>query len=77
MFRMVVEASEEEKQAAAAQNQSERPQALHLQASRIVAANYRSHETGSKADLAKSLNSFQVSNLEYKQSMYVDPKISN
>jgi hypothetical protein len=60
MFRLVVEASEEEKLASAAQNQTERPQALHLQASRIVAANYRSHETGSKADLAKSLNSFQV-----------------
>ena len=39
--------------------QKDRPRALHVQASRILCANYRSLETGSKADLAKCLESFQ------------------
>ena len=60
-----MEASEEEKLAAKFRHQDDRPSSMHLQASRIVAANYRSHETGTKADLAKCLNSFQVSALPF------------
>ncbi len=40
--------------------QKDRPKSLHVQASRILCANYRTIETGSKADLAKCLESFQV-----------------
>ena len=43
--------------------QRDRPNALHLQISRILAANYRSLETGSKADLARVLDQFQKSQL--------------
>ena len=46
-------------EAAQHQRQKDRPRALHVQASRILCANYRSLETGSKADLAKCLESFQ------------------
>ena len=38
---------------------------MHVQASRILASNYRGLETGSKADLAKCLNKFQDSQLFY------------
>ena len=41
------------------ERQRDRPRSLHVQASRIVCANYRSLETGSKADLAKCLETFQ------------------
>ena len=54
-FQIIIEAVEE----ASHQRQKDRPRALHVQASRILCANYRSLETGSKADLAKCLESFQ------------------
>ena len=57
---MIIEASEEEQNSAKFRGQNDRPKCLHVHATNIVAANYRSHETGSKADLAKCLNSFQV-----------------
>lgn len=56
MFRIIVEALEAE---ALHDRQRDRPRALHLQASRILCANYRSLETGTKADLAKCLDTFQ------------------
>ena len=43
--------------------QRERPRAMHVQASRILASNYRGLDTGSKADLVKCLNKFQQSPL--------------
>lgn len=46
-----------------APRQRDRPQSLHLQISRILAANYRSLETGSKADLARVLDQFQRNSL--------------
>ena len=56
MFRIIVETFEE---SALHDRQRDRPRALHLQASRILCANYRSLETGTKADLAKCLDTFQ------------------
>ena len=58
-FQIIIEAIEEPQH----QRQKDRPHALHVQASRILCANYRSLETGSKADLAKCLESFQDSPL--------------
>ena len=43
--------------------QKDRPRALHLQVSRILAANYRSIETGSRADLALCIDQFQKSDM--------------
>lgn len=59
MFRIIIEATEEIQH----QRQRDRPRALHVQASRILGANYRSLETGSKADLAKCLECFQETQL--------------
>ena len=36
---------------------------MHVQASRILASNYRGLDTGSKADLVKCINKFQQSPL--------------
>jgi hypothetical protein len=58
-LQVIVEAVEE----AQHQRQRDRPRAMHVQASRILCANYRSLETGSKADLATCLESFQDASL--------------
>ncbi len=43
--------------------QRDRPRSLHVQVSRLMAANYRSRETGSRADLATALEQCQRSDL--------------
>ncbi|XP_059079286.1 bridge-like lipid transfer protein family member 3B isoform X2 [Tigriopus californicus] len=59
MFRIIMDAADD------APEQKDRPKSLHLQVSRVLAANYRSLETGSKADLAETLETFQKSSLYY------------
>jgi len=58
MLRIIFESQEEHHL-----KQRERPRAMHVQASRILASNYRGLDTGSKADLVKCLNKFQQSPL--------------
>lgn len=58
-FQIIIEAADD------APEQKDRPKSLHLQVSRVLAANYRSLETGSKADLAETLETFQKSSLYY------------
>ena len=59
MFRVVLDADEETFQHA---RQKDRPKSLHIHASRILASNYRSLDTGTKADLSKCLDVFRKSN---------------
>ncbi len=57
LLQILVEAPEE------TPRQRDRPRSLQLQVSRVVAANYRSRETGSRANLAGTLDHFQRSDL--------------
>jgi hypothetical protein len=57
-FQVMIDAPEE-----APRGQRDRPRALHAQISRVLASNFRSLETGSKADLASVLDRFQASSL--------------
>ena len=59
MFRVVLDADEENFQHT---KQKDRPKSLHIHASRILASNYRSLDTGTKADLSKCLDVFRKSN---------------
>eukprot|EP00095_Tigriopus_kingsejongensis_P003689 maker-scaffold11_size778918-snap-gene-6.50 protein:Tk03689 transcript:maker-scaffold11_size778918-snap-gene-6.50-mRNA-1 annotation:"uhrf1-binding protein 1-like protein" len=59
MFRIIIDAADD------APEQKDRPKSLQLQVSRVLAANYRSIETGSKADLAETLDQFQKSSLYF------------
>ena len=58
MFRVVLDADEENFQHT---KQKDRPKSLHIHASRILASNYRSLDTGTKADLSKCLDVFRKS----------------
>ena len=60
MFRIALDADEENFQRT---KQKDRPKSLHIQASRVLASNYRSLDTGTKADLSKCLDVFHKSSL--------------
>ena len=65
MFRVVLDADEENFQHT---KQKDRPKSLHIHASRVLASNYRSLETGTKADLSKCLDVFRKSDFYTENS---------
>ena len=71
MFRVVLDADEENFQHS---KQKDRPKSLHIHASRILASNYRSLDTGTKADLSKCLDFFRKSTFYTENSF---PTISS
>ena len=65
MFRVVLDADEENFQHS---KQKDRPKSLHIHASRILASNYRSLDTGTKADLSRCLDVFRKSSFYTENS---------